>query len=244
MKQVMEQKKQETGIDIASTIMEMPRGFKVGERWFYLYPVTLGKTFLIARPMATLGINAELLKLNPGMEILRLCREKGETVCRILAYHTMQHKEELFDSEAVQARVDLFVKELDDAEKAQLLLLALSGDDVAAIMRETGIEEEKKWQAKVMRAKKDHGSLIFGGKSIYGTLIDTACQRYGWTYDYVVWGIGYANLQLMLADSITSVYLTEKDRKCVNVPQDRNIIRADDPANFARIRAMMKNGDI
>ena len=41
---------------------------------------------------------------------------------------------------------------------------------------------------------------FFGGKTIWGTLIDAACERYGWTFDYVVWGISYNNLTLMLKD--------------------------------------------
>lgn len=69
-------------------------------------------------------------------------------------------------------------------------------------------------------------------------MIDTACQRYGWTFEYVVWGISYANLQLLLADSVTSIYLSDEERKRVNIPQDRDIINADDPANMAKIKAM------
>ena len=36
-------------------------------------------------------------------------------------------------------------------------------------------------------------SIAFGGKSIWGTLIDAACERYGWSYQYVLWGISYSN---------------------------------------------------
>ena len=166
-------------MDIADTIIERPHGFKVNQRQFYLYPVTLGKTYLISRLVECLGINLEIIKANPYMEALRICQEKKESVCRILSYHTINKKEELFDY-----------------------------------------------------------SLTFGGKSIYGTLIDTACQRYGWTFEYVVWGISYANLQLLLADSVTSIYLSDEERKRVNIPQDRDIINADDPANMAKIKAM------
>ena len=62
------------------------------------------------------------------------------------------------------------------------------------------MEEEAKRMAKVNAAKKSENSFIFGGKTIWGTLIDAACERYGWTFDYVVWGISYNNLTLMLKD--------------------------------------------
>lgn len=42
-------------------------------------------------------------------------------------------------------------------------------------------------------SKKVQNQYVFGGKSIWGALIDAACERYGWTFDYVVWGISYNN---------------------------------------------------
>ena len=144
----------------------------------------------------------------------------------------------LFDYDFVQERCNFFYKEIDNDSMAQLLVMVLSEGDISAYIKHLGIDKEKEWQAKAMRAKKDNNSLTFGGKSIYGTLIDTACQRYGWTFEYVVWGISYANLQLLLADSVTSIYLSDEERKRVNIPQDRDIINADDPANMAKIKAM------
>ncbi|MCS2730122.1 hypothetical protein [Phocaeicola vulgatus] len=188
--------------------------------------------------MECLGINLEIIKANPYMEALRICQEKKESVCRILSYHTINKKDELFDCNLVQERCDFFCKELDDDSMAQLLVMVLPEGDISAYIKHLGIDKEKEWQAKAMRAKKDNNSLTFGGKSIYGTLIDTACQRYGWTFEYVVWGISYANLQLLLADSVTSIYLSDEERKRINIPQDRNVINADDPANMAKIKAM------
>ena len=225
-------------MDIADTIIERPHGFKVNQRQFYLYPVTLGKTYLISRLVECLGINLEIIKANPYMEALRICQEKKESVCRILSYHTINKKEELFDYDFVQERCNFFYKEIDNDSMAQLLVMVLSERDISAYIKHLGIDKEKEWQAKAMRAKKDNNSLTFGGTSIYGTLIDTACQRYGWTFEYVVWGISYANLQLLLADSVTSIYLSDEERKRVNIPQDRDIINADDPANMAKIKAM------
>ncbi len=225
-------------MDIADTIIERPHGFKVNQRQFHLYPVTLGKTYLISRLVECLGINLEIIKANPYMEALRICQEKKESVCRILSYHTINKKEELFDYDFVQERCNFFYKEIDNDSMAQLLVMVLSERDISAYIKHLGIDKEKEWQAKAMRAKKDNNSLTFGGKSIYGTLIDTACQRYGWTFEYVVWGISYANLQLLLADSVTSIYLSDEERKRVNIPQDRDIINADDPANMAKIKAM------
>lgn len=234
----MSEDKKLIDMNIADTIIEHPHGFKVNQCQFYLYPVTLGKTYLISRLVECLGINLEIIKANPYMEALRLCQEKKEIVCRILSYHTINRKDELFDCNLVQERCDFFCKELDDDSMAQLLVMVLPEGDISTYVKHLGIDKEKEWQAKAMKAKKDNNSLVFGGKSIYGTLIDAACQRYGWTFEYVVWGISYANLQLLLADSVTSIYLSDEERKRINIPQDRNVINADDPENMAKIKAM------
>lgn len=48
--------------------------------------------------------------------------------------------------------------------------------------------------------------MIVGGNSPWGSIIDAAAARYGWTYDYIVWGVSYINLQMMLYDQITEIY--------------------------------------
>ena len=83
--------------------------------------------------------------------------------------------------------------------------------------------------SKVNAAKSASGQFIFGGKTVWGSLIDAACERYGWTFDYVVWGISYNNLTLMLKDKITSIYLSDDERKRVHLPaEDEEFIDGND----------------
>lgn len=63
-------------MNIADTIMERPYGFRVNKRHFYLYPITLGKTYLLSRLIESLDMNTDIIKSNPYMEALRLCQEK------------------------------------------------------------------------------------------------------------------------------------------------------------------------
>lgn len=42
---------------IADTIIEKPIGFIVDEQHFYIYPVTLGKTYILARLLKSLETN-------------------------------------------------------------------------------------------------------------------------------------------------------------------------------------------
>lgn len=225
-------------VSIISTIIEKPREFKVGEKRLYLYPMTLGKHYLISLFVDSIGMNIGNIKINPYMEALRLCKERRDTVCRILAYHTFDKREELYDEKLVQERCDFLSDNVDDESLAQLFVVVMTADDINEILKHFGIDKENEWKGKALKSKNSNNSLSFGGKSVYGTLIDTACQRYGWTMRQVLWEISYANLQLLLSDSVTSVYLTDDELKKCHIPKERDIIRADDPANIAKIKAM------
>ena len=54
--------------EIADVIIERPQEFKVGRKYFKLYPVTLAKMFLLKQQIDGLNINGEILEANPYME--------------------------------------------------------------------------------------------------------------------------------------------------------------------------------
>ena len=226
-------------MDIADTIMERPYEFHIGEMQFYLYPATLGKIYLLSRLTENLEINTDFLSLNPYMEALRLCDSKRDIICKILSYHTFDKKEELFNSHLINERQKLFEDNLSNEELAQLFIIVLSKDNIEQFIKHFQIDIEKKEQEKISIIKKKKcNTITFGGKSIYGTLIDIACERYGWTMDYVVWGISYANLHMLLNDYITSIYLTDDEIKKYHISTDRTFINGDDPKNMDKIKGM------
>ena len=211
-------------LDIADTIIDRPKGFSVGHRHFYLYPLTLGKMYLQKRVIDNLELNRELLQVSPYAEALRLVSEKKEDCCLLLAYHTLQTKRDILNNRTVTIRKNFFMKEMDNEDIATLLLSCLTGDRTAILVQHFGIDKELERMSEVTKAKNSSNSFSFGGKSIYGTLIDAACERYKWTYDYVVWEISYTNLQLMLKDSIKSVYLTDDEIKKVHINNTSNMV--------------------
>lgn len=144
----------------------------------------------------------------------------------------------MLDSDKVKKRAKLFSSQLNDDELAQLLVLVFSWDGPECYIKHFGIDKERALQKRISSVKSNKGSISFGGKSIYGLLIDTACQRYGWTFDYVVWGISYINLQMLLADSVSSVYLSDEERKELNIHDGGEVINADDPKNIKLIKSM------
>lgn len=228
-------------MDIADTIIERPVAFNVGNRKFFIYPPTLGKTYLFARLFKELGANDRIIAANPYMEALRLCHEKKEIVCRILSYYTFNRKDDVCDNSKVEYRAKWFESKLDNEELSTLFVLILSGDNTDEYIKYFGIDKEREERKRIAEVKKDNSSITSGGNSTYGTLIDFACQRYGWTMDYVVWGISYANLKMLMADAITTIYLSAEERKQLHIFDDKEYINADDPKNKEVIRELLKD---
>lgn len=228
-------------MDMADTIIDRPIGFSVGSRHFYLYPVTLGKMLLLGRLTDELRINHEILSASPYLESLRWATEHREVCGRILAYHTIRTKRDINNDELVGKRAKWFAGQLDTASLAQAMVLVLQSDKTHIFMSHLKLDKEHERLERVMKVKKDKNTISFGGLSVYGTLIDAACERYGWTFDYVVWGISYTNLQLLLADKLTSVYVSDEERKKLPASvfvRQADVIKADDPKNKERIKQM------
>lgn len=224
-------------MNIADTIIERPVGFNIGSQQFYLYPPTLGMIYHFARLFKSLEADARLISANPYLEAIRLCTEKKEIVCRILSNYTFNRKEDVFDGIKVEVRAKEF-SELAAEELATIFTIVLSGDNTEEFIKYFGIDKERLERSRIAAVKKDNSSVTFGGNSTYGTLIDFACQRYGWTMDYVMWGISYANLKMLMADAITTIYLSEEERKLLGRGVGE-VINADDPRNRELIRRMI-----
>ena len=224
--------------NIADMVMERPLEFYIEEERYNLYPITLGKSYLMQRLVSSLGINKENVQISPFLEALRLCKSNGNTVARIIAYSTIKDKETLFDDKFVSDRATHFLAMMETEDMAKLLLYILTSDKVEECIKYLGLDKEREDQKRVLRVKnKGSNVLSFGGKSLYGSLIDVACERYGWTMDYVVWGISYANLRMLMADMITTISLTDEEKKKVRL-KTKDYIDGDNLDNIERIKAM------
>lgn len=233
--------KERIEMDIADAVMERPVGFNIGNRYFYIYPPTLGMTYLLARLFRELDANRQIVATNPYMEAIRLCKVRKDIVCRILSYQTFNKKKDIFNNTKIAERADFFYKNLDLEELATLLVLILTSDNLEVYTSHLGIDKEREERKRITDIKKDNGGITFGGNSVYGTLIDFACQRYGWTMDYVVWGISHTNLRMLMADAITTVYLNAEEKKQLNIFDNKENINADDPRNEELINRILND---
>lgn len=199
--------------DIIDAIVEKPYAFKVDDKEFYLYPVTLGKKFMLQRLVKEMELDDNVLKTNPMLEILRIAHLKKDLCCLYIAYHTCKSKKSLFSCK-IQDRQQYFQEHLNEEDIATLMMLSMI-DKTDEFMEHIGITEEKEKQRVVSKIKASKNNLTFGGLSAYGTIIHSACEKYGWTMDYVVWGISYTNLRLLMADATESIYLSDEELKKV-----------------------------
>lgn len=209
----------ELGTIIANVLTDTPIYFTIGNKRYCAYPPTLGKMYLISQLLETLGINKENIATNPVLEIMRVVKAKRMECCKLLAYHTTNKREKLLDIEWIERVSNSLNRAADDEDLTTLLVVILKESSLENIVSMTGIDKETERMSKVSAAKDTKNLYVFGGNTIWGSMIDVACERYGWSYDYVVWGISYNNLTLMLKDKITSIYLSDEEAKKCRIPQ-------------------------
>lgn len=237
----MVDKERHIEMDIADAIMERPIGFSVGNRHFFVYPATLGKLYLLSRRFETLNVNRNILLKNPYLEAIRLCTEKRKIVLEILSYSTFHKKMDLFISERIERRVKYFDSNLSNEELATILVIILTNDNTESFIKHFGLDKEMAERKRISGIKAGGNYLSFGGNSTYGTLIDYACQRYGWTFDYVVWGISYTNLRMLMADAVTTIHLSSDEMKKLGKADNGEVIDANDPSNREKIKELLQD---
>ncbi len=236
-------------MNLDDALIEKPYCFSVetsgrDKRYYYLFPVTLGKMYVLKRHMDNLALNVENIKAQPYLEVLRVVKSNKEEVCRILTYHTLKKKRDIFDIPLVEERTRFFAENLTEEELASTLIVILRMNSVDEFKIHLGISKEQDKLRELVeykrKAQKNQSDISFGCKTIYGTLIDTACERYGWSYDYVLWGISFVNLQLMLADRQQSIFISDEERKKIpsRLINRSDIINADDKENMEVILSM------
>lgn len=220
------------------SIMEMPIGFEVEGVHYFLYPVTLGTAYLISREREGMAENLKDVFFN-STESEKVDYRKS--LCRIVAMQTLGKKEDILDFRTLSLRTNSLYQSLDDEGLFKLYdMIMESFDDSSLFIKHSGLDYDKKKLEKIAKHKEDGGNFSFGGRTAYGAIIAPACEKFGWTLDYVVWGIGYTNLKMLLADAQVSVYLSKDDRKKLKISPDREVIDANDPKNIERIKQILK----
>lgn len=227
------------GTDI---LLERRHEFGIDGKMYHIAPPSLGKLFVLQGLIANIGINEKLLASMPHVELLRVAEAHKHECCELIAYATCDTREQLRNVAEIEKRTHHFEFHLDNAEIATLMVATFSHNKHHQFMVESGITKEREHMAAVARHKDKGGGIAFGGKTIFGQLIDPACERYGWTYDYAVWGVSAAVLELLMADKVCEVFLTDEERKKMPkhlMESTDEIVSGDDPENWKRMEQIM-----
>lgn len=220
------------GIDI---LLERRNEIEVAGRRFTLYPPSLGVTMMVKGGLDVLGLD---LVGDPVVSVIAAAERDRLQCCRLVALWSCADRDEAMDAGLIEERAAYLDGHVETDELSTLLIELLSSTQVDDFLQSSGIVKEVERLRKVSAYKKNN-TPTFGGKTIFGQLIDAALHRYGWTYEYLVWGISYAALTVLMADKVTQVILSEEERKRVPLHLlDGDVISGDDPRNAQRIVEM------
>lgn len=224
---------------LADAVMDRPREFFIDGKRYCLWSPTLGVSLMLGRHLESIGVDSELMSSNPSMEILRLVHERRDGVCYILAILSFRSFIELSNSAILKRRANLYSKKLSDEDLGRLALIGFGSIDAGQLIRLSGLEKERQEQSRISEHKnKDGHTQVFGGRTMYGALLDAACRAYGWTKEYAVWGIDLTSLRMMLADKIDSVYLSDDDMKQLGIHSTHGQKYGMTPEDIAKLKAM------
>lgn len=207
-------------------VLEKPTTITIDGKYYCLYPPSVGVLLLSGELLRLLEFDKNLLAFAQAYELLRVCSEHRDVVVRLIAMHTFQHRSDALNEEKLQNRIGSLSK-LNTADIATLFVSVLQWQGLEdELTKHIGLDFDKRNMEKVRSVKDDRNNISFGGKSIYGNLLDFACARYGWEYGYCLWGVSAVNLNMMLKDSVQSVYLSDKERKQAHISNDNRRIEA------------------
>ena len=198
---------------LVDTLTERPTAFQVGRVHYAIHPPSLGVYLLSSRLLEAIGTDHALLATDLPAEALRLAYAHRADVLRLIVLNTLRGYLEVTDEGKIQGRIAHLDRRLTTEELAQLLCLVLQADPYTELVEHYGIQADLQERETIRQIKGEAGMVHLGGRTLYGGLIDHTAERYGWTMDYILWGISYTNLRLLSADASTSVYLSEEEQK-------------------------------
>lgn len=225
---------------ISDVLGDVPVRFEVDGKEYCIYPPTLGRELILGSLKKQLNIDPERAKNEPFEEVIKLCEENKHVVLEILAYSTIRSKRDMFNEDLLKERESV-LNNVDIKDLATLFFTVITNTDLQDFIKHFGLDRDIENRRKIAKVRNKDHVVTFGGNSIFGGLIDFACARYGWTMDYVVWGINLTSLQMLFYDHTDSVCLTKEEWKAAHLKEGGAVINADDPANMKLIKSIFKD---
>lgn len=218
-------------LEMVDAIIELPISVKAGGQLFYIYPPSFGSVMLISGVLRKAGLG-EMTAGGLGIiSALKLFKEQKELIGTILAICSFENRKDACNSELLLERTEK-LKKVSVKEATGLLTTILGTNEMLArFCEDSGINKENRLRQKILKIKNENSnSVSFGAKTIYGSLLGQVCEKFHWTLDYAVWGISFINLNMLVIDQSSTIFLTDEERKQVRFPKEiESSISADDP---------------
>lgn len=210
--------------NVSEAIVELPYGYKAAGQFFYIYPPSLGVMLLMQRVAEDIGeIGGSII------DLMKSIKSHRRTIAKTLALCSYEDRKQAKKEFLTEERTNL-IEEISDRDALHaIMVLSNWTTDFSDFQKYYKLDKEQEKLKKIHDIKdKDKSTFSFNGKSIYGTLIDVVCERYGWTFDYAVWGVSMLNLNMLVADHIATVFLSKDEKKKVPAAiNDNNVINMD-----------------
>lgn len=197
--------------EVADIVTSRGHEFRVGEEYYRLWPVTLGKMLLLRPYLVALGIGQSAKEVPVYQVILDHVKKERVMCATILAIHTIDNsRQSMADGNLLRRRTAFFESTIDDVDLASLLAMTLSDDRTEAVSRYLGLDVERERLHQVLKVKKMRNTLNLGGKSVFGGFV-ASLKKLGFTIDEIVWECSYSFLRLVLMDEPVSMYLSDEE---------------------------------
>lgn len=196
---------------LIETVKGLPMEFEAGGKPRKLYPATLGSVMMQGPLYGRLGLTESGLGREGAGELLAGVRRDREAACMIIAISSGRGYGHASDGAGLRALAEEYGRDLGDEEIAEVLFAVMGMARAEEVMAESGIMEDLKLKGRVSEIKGGDGVSI-GGRTVYGQLIGPVCRNYGWKPEEVVWDIPLTQLRLLLADEVSTVWLSDEER--------------------------------
>lgn len=120
--------------NVSDAITQKPIRFSVQDKKFEIHPPTLGKMQILSKLYLQLDIDENGFKDEPYREAMRICENKTDLVCQIMAIATLSSKEDMLDDEKISERADFFKWNCFPEDFGTCLLAILTQVDYANFM--------------------------------------------------------------------------------------------------------------
>lgn len=94
--------------NVSDAITQKPIQFSIKKQKFSIYPPTLGKMQVLSKLYLQLDINEDNFTQEPHKEAMRVCENRTDIVCQLMAIATLSTQEEMLNDDKVTERAEFF----------------------------------------------------------------------------------------------------------------------------------------